>query len=98
MRMPGAVGIALLAIACVLTGCAGGGGGGGTPSQPSCKSQVPGNPVHFGSNIQPIFDRSCALSGCHTPPTLNGGLDLSPGKSYHQIVGVSAQQMPKLKR
>ena len=89
--------IVLLALGCGLTGCAGAGGGGGTAA-PSCKSQVRGNPISFRSNIQPIFDRSCALSGCHTPPTLNGGLDLSAGKSFAQIVGVSSQQLPRVKR
>src|ERR1700746_2041497 len=93
----GAARIVLLALGCALTGCAGTGGGGG-PAAPSCKSQVPGNPISFASNIQPIFDRSCALSGCHTPPTLNGGLDLTAGKSYSQVVGVSSQQVPSLKR
>jgi len=98
MRTVGAAGIGVLALGCVLTGCAGGGGGGGAVPKPSCKSKVPGNPVRFGTNIQPIFDRSCALSGCHTPPTLNGGQDLSPGKSYSQSVGVTSQQQPNLKR
>src|SRR5437867_2727902 len=98
MRTPCAVGLALLALGAVLSGCAGEGGGGGGAPAPSCKSQVPGNPVSFASNIQGIFDRSCALSGCHTPPVLNGGLDLSPGRSYRQVVGVPSQQVPRLQR
>jgi hypothetical protein len=98
MRTPSAAGIALLAIASVLNGCAGGGGGGGAPAAPACKSKVPGNPIKFAGNIQPIFDRSCALPSCHTPPVLNAGLDLSPGRSYGELVGVSAQQKPGLKR
>ena len=97
MRTPGAAG-ALLAIAGVLSACAGGGGGGGAPAAPACKSQVPGNPIHFAANIQPIFNRSCALPACHTPPVLNGGQDLSPGRAYNQTVGVPSTQIPRLKR
>jgi len=98
MRTPGARRVALLAIAGVLSGCAGGGGGGGAPAAPACRSQVPNNPVKFASNIQPIFDRSCALPSCHTPPVINAGLDLSPGRAYRDIVNVNAQQKPALKR
>jgi hypothetical protein len=94
----GAARTALLAIGCALAGCAGsGGGGGGTPA-PACRSQVPGNPISSTRNVQPIYDRSCALSGCHLPPTLNGGLDLSASRSYSQTVRVSSQQIPRIKR
>jgi len=98
MRALGAAGIAVVAIGSVLTGCAGSGGGGGGTSPPACKSKVPGNPVSFRANIQPIFDRSCALAGCHTPPTLNGGQDLTAGRSYGQTVRARSQQQPKLLR
>jgi hypothetical protein len=99
MRTPGAAGIALLVIARVLIGCAGsGGGGGGAPSGPTCKSQVPGNPISFTANIQPIYNRSCALPSCHTPPVLNAGLNLSPGRAYNETVGANASQKPGLKR
>lgn len=99
MRTRGAAWIALLLIARVLIGCAGsGGGGGGTPAGPTCKSQVPGNPIKFDANIQPIYDRSCALPSCHTPPVLNGGLDLSAGRAYNQTVGVNSTEKPGLKR
>src|SRR5689334_23299664 len=98
MRTPGAAG-ALLAIASVLIACAGGGGGGGgAPAAPACKSQVPGNPVKFAANIQPIFDRSCALPACHTPPVVNQGLDLSPGRAYNQTVGVASTEVARFKR
>jgi hypothetical protein len=90
--------IALLVMGCALGGCAGSGGGGGGTSAPPCKSQVAGNPISFGSNIQPIFNRSCALAGCHIAPTLNGGLDLSAGKSYRQTVRVPSQQIPRIRR
>jgi hypothetical protein len=95
MRTPGALAIAL-AIGGVLTGCAGSGGGGGT-SQPACKP--PAQPsVSFAGNIQPIFDRSCALGGCHSGPAPTGGQDLTAGHSYKQSVNVRSTQQPKLKR
>ena len=97
MRRASATRVAVLAIGCMLTGCAGSGGGGGQPT-PTCKSQVPGNPVSFAANIQPIFARSCALAGCHITPTLNGGLDMSAAHSYRQLVGVPAQQQPRVRR
>jgi len=97
---PGAAGIAVLALNVVLSGCAGsgGGGGGGQPATPSCKSQVPGNPISYKTNIQPIYDRSCALSGCHIPPVLNQGLDMSASRSYKDTVGANAVEVPRLKR
>lgn len=99
MRRAGATRVALLAVGCMLIGCAGSGGGdGGGPSGPACRSQVPGNPVSYSANIQPIYERSCALSGCHVPPILNGGLDMTAARSYAQTVGVPAQQQPRLKR
>lgn len=99
MWRAGATGVALLAIGCMFSACAGSGGdGGGGPAAPTCRSQVPGNPVSFTSNIQPIFDRSCALSGCHLPPTLNGGLNMAAGRSYAQLVGIPSQQQPRVLR
>jgi hypothetical protein len=46
-------------------------------------------------NIQPIFDRSCALSGCHVAGALGGNLDLTAGKSYRQLVNRPAFQQPR---
>ena len=100
MRTSGAAWIVLLAIGAGLTGCAGGGGGGGgggTP-RPACKAPPGGPTISFGSTIQPIFTASCALAGCHVGPVPTGNLDLTPGASYRQSVGVSAQQVPRLKR
>ena len=98
MRTLGTAEIALLAISCVLTACAGsgGGGGGGTP-RPTCKP--PAQPtVSFANNIQPIFNRSCALAGCHVGPVPTGPVDLSVGQAYGQIVNVKSAQQPNLKR
>jgi hypothetical protein len=91
-----AAGIALLALAGGLGGCAGSGGG-GTP-KPACKPPAGGVTISYSQNIQPIYNRSCALAGCHTGPVAAGSLDLTAGKSYRQTVNVPSSQQPKLKR
>jgi len=94
------VAVALLGLGCLLAGCAGsgGGGGGGTPSQPSCKPPKGGATVSFASNIQPIFNRSCAVAAsCHAGPG-SANMDLTPGVAYGQIVGVRSTQQRNLKR
>jgi len=98
MRASGAARIALLAFG-VLTGCAGtgGGGGGGTPSAPGCKPPAGGTTISFVNNIQPIFTRSCALPACHIPPIPGGGLDMTPGQAYRQLVGVKSTEVPLLR-
>ncbi|HJQ83562.1 MAG TPA: hypothetical protein VKA21_05765 [Candidatus Binatia bacterium] len=94
MRTSGAAGIALLVIGCVLTGCAGGGGGGGgTAAGPACKPPAGGATVSLASNIQPIFDRSCALPACHVPPVPGGALDLTRGRARPQLVNVKSTQV-----
>ncbi len=45
--------------------------------------------VRFAADIQPIFDLRCTQA-CHSPPTLNGNLDLSPGASHAALVGIPA--------
>src|SRR2546428_14110770 len=96
MRMRGTAMIALLAISCVLTACAGsgGGGGGGTP-RPTCKPPAQST-VSFTNNIQPIFNRSCALAGCHVGPVPTGPVDLSVGQGYGQTVNGKWAQQPNL--
>src|SRR6476660_8584885 len=99
MRTPGAAGIVLLAIGCVLSGRAGGGGGGGgggTP-KPACKPPAGGPTISFASTIQPIFNASCALAGCHIGPVPAENLDLTAGAAHAQTVGVPALELPKLK-
>jgi len=40
----------------------------------------PGNaPISFSSDVQPIFTRSCAKSGCHVQGTAFSGLVLEQG-------------------
>ena len=93
------MGIALLAIGCALVGCAGtGGGGGGGAPKPTCKPPQGGATVSFSSNIQPIFNRSCAVAAnCHAGPG-SADLDLTAGKAYGQTVNVPSTQQKNLKR
>src|SRR5262245_2183588 len=100
-RWGGRVGwnVAWLAIVGVLHACAGGGGGGGGGApKPTCKPPAGGATISFGSTIQPIFNQSCALAGCHVGPVPTENLDLTAGVSHNQLVGVASLEMPKLKR
>ena len=47
--------------------------------------------VSFGTDIQPIFNTSCARVGCHVQPAPTGGLDLGAGVSYAGLVGITSQ-------
>lgn len=51
--------------------------------------------MSLANNVQPIFDASCALGGCHAgAPPLPGDLDLSTGASRRDLVKVASFQMP----
>lgn len=80
----------------LVAGCAGSGGGKSGKPKPACKPPSPLT-VCFASNIQPIFNQSCALGGCHAGVPAAFNLDLSAGKSYRAIVGVPALEQPNLK-
>lgn len=59
----------------------------------------PGTPdttVSFSRDLQPIFDQSCI--GCHIGAGPPGGLDLSTGNSYNNLVNVLSSQIPSLDR
>lgn len=59
----------------------------------------PGNaPISFSADVQPIFTRSCAKSGCHVVGTAFSGLVLEPGQAYANLVGVQSAEDPTLKR
>jgi hypothetical protein len=81
--------------AALLAGCAGSGGGKKGPSKPKCTPPATAS-VCFTTNVQPIFNKSCALAGCHAGTPAAQNLDLSSGQSYRAIVGVKAVQQPKL--
>lgn len=52
----------------------------------------------FSRDVQPLFNRSCAVVGCHLNGPLAGGLSLGPADAYDALVGiVSAQQPPALR-
>lgn len=54
--------------------------------------------VSFAQDIQPVFNQSCALSGCHTGSSPSQGMNLSLGQAYSNIVNVASGQRPDLMR
>jgi hypothetical protein len=64
----------------------GGGGNGGPVANPG-----------FAQHIQPIFNSSCSLSGCHNA-TASGGMNLSEGQAYGNIVNVASTSEPNFMR
>jgi hypothetical protein len=52
----------------------------------------------FSANVAPIFEKRCAVGGCHTIATHQAGLTLDPSVAYESIVGVSSSLQPSLKR
>ena len=49
-------------------------------------------PIDFATQIQPIFDRSCATSFCHAGTRPQQGMSLEAGKSYDNIVNVTSNE------
>jgi hypothetical protein len=41
-------------------------------------------------DIQPVLDKRCAIGGCHSVRTKQGGLDLTAGHTYSNTVNVTA--------
>jgi len=84
----------LICLAAALSAC--------TNENPSLRiiSVVPpaNTPISFSADVQPIFSRSCAKSGCHAGAGLSQGLSLESGKSYALLVGVASTEDPSLKR
>jgi hypothetical protein len=52
----------------------------------------------FSANVAPIFDKRCAVGGCHTIATHQAGLVLEPSEAYQSLVGVSSTLRPSLER
>lgn len=51
------------------------------------------------SSIQSeIFTPSCALSGCHSSTSAQGGLSLANGEAFSNLVGVDSSEATSLKR
>ena len=53
----------------------------------------PNSTSRLSADVQPIFTRSCAKSGCHAGTTLAQGLSLEAGKSYDNLVGVASTEV-----
>lgn len=55
--------------------------------------------VSFDKDVQTAtFDGHCAVTGCHVGPSPTGGMVLSRGFAYTQIVGVVSGENPPMKR
>ena len=48
--------------------------------------------------VQPILYATCATTGCHIPPYLSEGLDLSSAQATRATVGTASAQSPLLPR
>ncbi len=48
--------------------------------------------LSLAADVQPIFDASCAISGCHAGNNPAQGLDLSAGNAYDALVNVPSTQ------
>jgi predicted CXXCH cytochrome family protein len=46
-------------------------------------------PVSFANDVQPLFTRTC--TGCHSAALQSGGLNLSSGAAYDELVDVTSQ-------
>ena len=57
-----------------------------------------GATVSFAADIQPIFDQSCALAGCHSAATASAGLVLAAGSAFDNLVGTPSSQQPATSR
>ena len=45
----------------------------------------------LSQHIQPILDKRCAVGGCHSVATKQGGLDLTAGHTYGSTVNVASE-------
>ena len=52
----------------------------------------------FSTNVAPIFEKRCALGGCHSIATHQAALTLDPTLAYESLVGVSSSLMPSALR
>ncbi len=48
----------------------------------------------FRRDIVPIFERRCAIGGCHSVATQQSGLTLTPDSAYDAIVNRPSRQSP----
>jgi hypothetical protein len=90
-----AIAAGLLVLACLAGGAGSGGDDDNNGGGPACQPPDP-TTVSLATNIQPIFDASCAVAGCHLGPAPAFGLDLSPGNTFDDTVGVKSNQRNQL--
>ena len=67
-----------------------------------CEHADPLQPGDFAPTLasvqENIFNRSCALSGCHAGPGAQQGLDLSEGQARDNLVNVPSREVPSILR
>ena len=57
--------------------------------------------LSLSKDVQPIFNQSCAISGCHSGGSPQASMSLETGKIYDPVVGavgVASLEAPGLKR
>lgn len=70
-----------------------------TPAVAGRRCKPPAIPtVQLSTNIQPIFNVSCAVAGCHVGTVPPQGLDLSAGQAFSSTVGVNSMEKPRRRR
>jgi len=86
----------IVIVALLVASCAGGGSDDDLKRRNGGPTCMPPDPttISFAANIQPIFDASCALGGCHAGAIPAEDLDLSPASARRELVGVAATQIP----
>jgi len=52
----------------------------------------------FTADVAPIFEKRCAVGGCHSIATHQAGLTLAAGRAYASLVGVSSSLRPSVQR
>ena len=52
----------------------------------------------FSAIQSEIFNKSCALSGCHDSGSKQAGLNLSAGQAYSNLVNVPSSEKPNILR
>jgi len=89
-----------LLIIVLASGCAGGGSDDDLKRRGPGADCTPPDPttISFSANVQPIFDGSCALGGCHAGGVPAGDLTLTAGASRGELVDVPAAQIPSRRR
>ena|SRR5436190_20621980 len=70
----------LLFLGSVLYGCSKSNAGGGTITTPTCEGTK-----SFATDVNPIIQSTCAISGCHAAGSFNGP---GPLTSYAQISAI----------